>query len=122
MAMASHHHITPLISFIITCFILASYTASSRDIFVPIGDGGTNSMVNGTRMIGDCWTALYDVRSCSNEIASYFKNGTTDIGVSCCHAIKTDTRFDQSSSTPVIDPVFHVPTETTVDIINGTTI
>lgn len=84
--MASYRHIiTPLIT-ITTCFILA-YTGSSRNLFLPFGDGGTNNTNNGT-MIGDCWTALYDVRSCSNEIAAYFNNGTVDIGATCCEAIK----------------------------------
>lgn len=35
----------------------------------------------------DCWTALYKIRSCSNEIAAYFGNGTIDIDPPCCEAI-----------------------------------
>lgn len=124
-----------------------TYTASSRHIFVPLDNGGTpNTTVNGTRMIGDCWTALYDVKACRNEIATYFTNGTIDIGDSCCHAIKTVTRdcwpnllnfvgitieernvlrgycdaAGDSSLTPVTSPVFQEPVF--VNKINVTTI
>jgi len=86
---------TSLILLMIITFFMA-YTASSRHISGQVGDSGTtNNTANGTRMIGDCWTALHDVETCSNEIASYFKNGTIDIGTtgySCCHVIKTVTR------------------------------
>ncbi|KAG8383420.1 hypothetical protein BUALT_Bualt04G0010900 [Buddleja alternifolia] len=35
----------------------------------------------------DCWTALYKIRSCSNEIIAYFANGAIDITPPCCEAI-----------------------------------
>ncbi|KAL0378398.1 UNVERIFIED_CONTAM: hypothetical protein Sradi_3145300 [Sesamum radiatum] len=35
----------------------------------------------------DCLTALYKIRSCSNEIIAYFANGTIDITPPCCQAI-----------------------------------
>ncbi|MFS7948716.1 putative Prolamin-like domain-containing protein [Helianthus anomalus] len=148
MRMASHHHLTPLITFT-TCIILA-YTGSSRDIFVPlVVNGGTNNtVVNGTQNNSDCWTALYEVKSCRSEITSYIKNGTMDIGGSCCQAIKTITHDCWvnllnvvgipvkesnvlrgycdviSSSTPVTDPVpCQVLSEpTSVNISNGTTV
>ncbi|XP_076938165.1 egg cell-secreted protein 1.2-like [Bidens hawaiensis] len=125
--MASYRHIiTPLIT-LTTCFILA-YTGSSRNLFVPNGDSGTNNTTNGT-MIGDCWTALYDVRSCSNEIAAYFNNGTMDIGATCCeesNVLRGYCDVKHLSTTPVIDPVSfqvlpdHEPI--LVDVMNGTSV
>ncbi|KAL1536656.1 egg cell-secreted protein 1.2-like [Salvia divinorum] len=35
----------------------------------------------------DCWTALYKIRSCSNEIVAYFASGAIDITPPCCEAI-----------------------------------
>lgn len=35
----------------------------------------------------DCWRAVYKMRSCSNEIAAYFSNGSIDIDQPCCEAI-----------------------------------
>ncbi|GKE66744.1 egg cell-secreted protein 1.2-like protein [Tanacetum coccineum] len=80
-----------LIAFAIVCLLWA-YTASARDIFFPVNvNVTTNTTVNGTTASTDCWIALYDVKSCSNEISSYFKNGTVDIGPSCFQAVKTIT-------------------------------
>ncbi|GMP25460.1 hypothetical protein CsSME_00002318 [Camellia sinensis var. sinensis] len=39
----------------------------------------------------DCWNALTEIKSCSNEIVVYFVNGTTDIGPPCCKAISMIT-------------------------------
>ncbi|EEF32304.1 conserved hypothetical protein [Ricinus communis] len=37
----------------------------------------------------DCWNALMEIKSCSNEIILFFLNGQTDItiGADCCSAI-----------------------------------
>lgn len=35
----------------------------------------------------DCWTALYKIRSCSNEIVAYFVEGSVDITPPCCESI-----------------------------------
>lgn len=35
----------------------------------------------------DCWTALYKIRSCSNEIVAYFVDGSIDIDPPCCESI-----------------------------------
>lgn len=35
----------------------------------------------------DCWSALLELKSCSNEIVLFFLNGHTDIGPDCCRSI-----------------------------------
>lgn len=35
----------------------------------------------------ECWTALLELKSCSNEIVLFFLNGQTDIGNDCCRAV-----------------------------------
>ncbi|KAF3440511.1 hypothetical protein FNV43_RR18795 [Rhamnella rubrinervis] len=35
----------------------------------------------------DCWGALLELKSCSNEIVLFLVNGQTDIGPDCCRSI-----------------------------------
>lgn len=35
----------------------------------------------------DCFAAISEIRSCSNEIVAYLANGTLDISPPCCEAI-----------------------------------
>lgn len=52
-------------------------------------DEASNS-TNGT--LGNCWSAVAEIKSCGNEISAYFKNGAIDIGLPCCQAIKMITQ------------------------------
>lgn len=40
----------------------------------------------------DCWSALVELKSCTNEIVTFFVNGQADIGPGCCNAIGIITR------------------------------
>ena len=40
----------------------------------------------------ECWNALNELKSCTNEIVLFFVNGQTDIGPDCCRAIEVITR------------------------------
>ncbi|KAK9217957.1 hypothetical protein WN943_006589 [Citrus x changshan-huyou] len=35
----------------------------------------------------ECWNALIELKSCSNEIVIFFLNSQVDIGPDCCRAI-----------------------------------
>ncbi|XP_078427646.1 egg cell-secreted protein 1.2-like [Wolffia australiana] len=39
----------------------------------------------------DCWGALYELRSCTNEVVLFFLNGESYIGHDCCRAIRIIT-------------------------------
>ncbi|WOL07960.1 hypothetical protein Cni_G16710 [Canna indica] len=39
----------------------------------------------------DCWNALMDLRSCTNEIVLFFLNGESYLGLDCCRAIRVIT-------------------------------
>ncbi|KAL9662914.1 hypothetical protein QQ045_027749 [Rhodiola kirilowii] len=41
--------------------------------------------------ITECWNALLQLRSCSNELIAFFLNGHADISSDCCNAITTIT-------------------------------
>lgn len=40
----------------------------------------------------DCWNALYELRSCTEEIVLFFLNGESHLGPGCCRAIHVATR------------------------------
>ncbi|RZC57081.1 hypothetical protein C5167_004390 [Papaver somniferum] len=40
----------------------------------------------------ECWNALYELRSCTNEIILFFMDGEMYLGVECCRAIRIITR------------------------------
>ncbi|XP_072950462.1 egg cell-secreted protein 1.2-like [Typha angustifolia] len=39
----------------------------------------------------DCWNALLEIKSCTNEIVLFFLNGESYLGLDCCRAIRTIT-------------------------------
>ncbi|KAL8133084.1 hypothetical protein AgCh_008519 [Apium graveolens] len=53
-------------------------------------DEPSNNGTNGT--LGNCWNAIAEIKSCTNEISVYFKIGAIDIGLPCCQAIKMITQ------------------------------
>ncbi|CAA7390701.1 unnamed protein product [Spirodela intermedia] len=59
-----------------------------------MGGGGGGILVetgDGSGMI-DCWGALLELRSCTNEVVLFFLNGEAYIGNECCRAIRIITR------------------------------
>ncbi|XP_058088557.1 egg cell-secreted protein 1.4-like [Magnolia sinica] len=47
---------------------------------------------SGTGSLFDCWNALLELRSCTNEIVLFFLNGESYLGPNCCQAIHVITR------------------------------
>ncbi|KAL5698320.1 hypothetical protein ACHQM5_029374 [Ranunculus cassubicifolius] len=41
---------------------------------------------------GNCWNALLELKSCTNEIVIFFLNGESYLGYDCCRAIRIITR------------------------------
>ncbi|KAK4417357.1 Egg cell-secreted protein 1.4 [Sesamum alatum] len=71
---------------ITSTLIMSSFPA--RDFpFPPAPDDHHNPIPELEGQALDCLTALYKIRSCSNEIIAYFANGTIDITPPCCQAI-----------------------------------
>ncbi|VVB02463.1 unnamed protein product [Arabis nemorensis] len=52
-------------------------TVDSTDIAARLTGGG----------LMECWDALYELKSCTNEIVLFFLNGETKLGEGCCHAV-----------------------------------
>ncbi|OVA08123.1 Prolamin-like domain [Macleaya cordata] len=75
---------------------MVSSTATARELAVDKpgqslatrldGEGGGGGLV-------ECWNALLELRSCTNEIIAFFLDGEqTYIGIDCCKAIRIITR------------------------------
>ncbi|XP_042495161.1 egg cell-secreted protein 1.2-like [Macadamia integrifolia] len=85
------------LSLLISCFIGAIGTVDGRelpplkpgqDLAVRLeGDGGDG----GGGMV-ECWNALLELRSCTNEIIVFFLEGEAYLGLDCCRAIRVITR------------------------------
>lgn len=77
-------------------WLMVSYaTATSREIpMKPSAAAASGYNVNDLSarlatsggMI-ECWDALLEMKSCSNEIILFFLNGQADLGAECCGAI-----------------------------------
>ncbi|KAL2240171.1 egg cell-secreted protein 1.4-like [Sesamum indicum] len=69
---------------ITTALLMSSFQARELP-FPQAPDHNPTPELQGSAL--DCLTALYKIRSCSNEIIAYFSNGTIDITPPCCQAI-----------------------------------
>ncbi|CAN8314688.1 unnamed protein product [Cochlearia groenlandica] len=56
-------------------------TPDSTDIASRLAKGG----------LMQCWDALYELKSCTNEIILFFLNGETKLGLSCCNSVDVIT-------------------------------
>ncbi|KAJ0239240.1 Egg cell-secreted protein 1.3 [Hirschfeldia incana] len=80
-----------------TCFslfatiaLLLALNISARTL--PAMEDPTNiaARLNGGGLM-ECWDALYELKSCTNEIVLFFLNGETKLGDGCCHAVDVIT-------------------------------
>ncbi|KAK4356203.1 hypothetical protein RND71_025174 [Anisodus tanguticus] len=66
----------------LTCSILAN--AREIPIMARLDEANQGSIM-------ECWNALAEIKSCTNEIVAYFTIGTIDIDFPCCQAISVIT-------------------------------
>ncbi|KAA8530988.1 hypothetical protein F0562_005722 [Nyssa sinensis] len=75
----------------ITCLIADDATATRE--LLPIQPGfNLTARIETSGGLVDCWNALTELKSCSNEIVLFFINGQTDIGPACCQAVRMITQ------------------------------
>lgn len=80
--------------FLLAIICLYAQSAGARDIQLSLQPGFnlTARLEAGGSALVECWNAMSEIKSCSNEIILYFMNGATDIGPACCDAIGKITR------------------------------
>ncbi|KAF9621290.1 hypothetical protein IFM89_018507 [Coptis chinensis] len=78
----------------ISC-IMGAITASTNKLpFRPGHNLKARLDGEGGGSTGDCWSALWQLKSCTNEIVTFFMDGeTTDLGTDCCRAIRIISHY-----------------------------
>lgn len=76
-----------LFQVLVLVYILATVTAARQ---LPISSKAGHLEENGG--LAECWNALNELKSCTDEIILFFVNGQTDIGPECCGGIEVITR------------------------------
>ncbi|CAG7885967.1 unnamed protein product [Brassica rapa] len=69
--------------------LLQNTTVAGRDLPTTESTNIAARLQSGGLM--ECWNALYELKSCTNEIVLFFLNGETKLGVSCCDAVDVIT-------------------------------
>ncbi|RZC55281.1 hypothetical protein C5167_014141 [Papaver somniferum] len=86
-----------VLSLTISALMVSSSTfVAAREVPATIHHPGHNlaARINaddGAGMV-ECWNALYELRSCTNEIILFFMDGEMYLGLECCRAIRIITR------------------------------
>ncbi|KAF8046609.1 hypothetical protein N665_3588s0001 [Sinapis alba] len=68
--------------------LLQNTTVAGREL--PVESTNIAARLQGGGLM-ECWNALYELKSCTNEIVLFFLNGETKLGVSCCEAVDVIT-------------------------------
>ncbi|ESQ46085.1 hypothetical protein EUTSA_v10000374mg [Eutrema salsugineum] len=70
-----------------TVALLLVFNISSKTLPMTPDYANIAARLNGGGLM-ECWDALYELKSCTNEIVLFFLNGETKLGVGCCHAVE----------------------------------
>ncbi|KAF6156377.1 hypothetical protein GIB67_031498 [Kingdonia uniflora] len=77
-------------------WLMATATMAARDTIMYVKPGyNLEARLNnegGGGGLGDCWNALFELKSCTNEIVLFFINGEGYIGIDYCKSIRVITR------------------------------
>ncbi|XAR73240.1 hypothetical protein NMG60_11007147 [Bertholletia excelsa] len=78
---------------LLACLTMGSYgVAAGRELLQHMHTGfEVEEEGGGGGGLMECWHALTEIKSCSDEIVVFFLEGMTDIGPACCKAISTIT-------------------------------
>ncbi|KAL0733564.1 hypothetical protein Bca4012_009774 [Brassica carinata] len=73
-----------------TVALLLVLNISARTLPTTADPTNIAARLNGGGLM-ECWDALYELKSCTNEIVLFFLNGETKLGEGCCHAVDVIT-------------------------------
>ncbi|CAN6900865.1 hypothetical protein Bca4012_096288 [Brassica carinata] len=73
-----------------TIALLLLVNISGRTLPATADPNNIAARLNGGGLM-ECWDALYELKSCTNEIVLFFLNGETKLGDGCCHAVDVIT-------------------------------
>ncbi|MCL7035955.1 hypothetical protein MKW94_030679 [Papaver nudicaule] len=85
--------------FVISALMANTATVlAARDLATTIPSSSVHNLAaringeDGGAGMTECWSALYELRSCTNEIILFFMDGEMYLGIECCRAIRIITR------------------------------
>ncbi|XP_038971783.1 egg cell-secreted protein 1.2-like [Phoenix dactylifera] len=78
------------LSFMIACLVGLANARELSSVEPAISPLEARITSNGGLV--DCWNALLELKSCTDEILLFFMNGESYLGVDCCRAIQVITR------------------------------
>uniref|UniRef100_A0A0E0F9W0 Prolamin-like domain-containing protein n=1 Tax=Oryza meridionalis TaxID=40149 RepID=A0A0E0F9W0_9ORYZ len=71
---------------------IAAVAVADAAAFPPVVALG--GRLDGGGGLAECWSAVAELRSCTDEIVLFFLNGeTTRLGAGCCRAVRAATRY-----------------------------
>ncbi|KAF5727687.1 hypothetical protein HS088_TW22G01384 [Tripterygium wilfordii] len=80
-----------LIVLAFVCWISNAFATRDHQLHVKPGEN-LKARLEASGGLVECWNALMELKSCSNEIVLFFLNGETDLGPDCCSAIEVITK------------------------------
>ncbi|XP_004500025.1 egg cell-secreted protein 1.2-like [Cicer arietinum] len=86
--MSSTHKVFVLVALVIIALVSSASIVESRQLSNP---SNLMSLEARLKLIGEssnCWDSLFKLQACSGEIITFFLNGETYLGNSCCQAIR----------------------------------
>ncbi|XP_076925219.1 egg cell-secreted protein 1.2-like [Bidens hawaiensis] len=86
--------VLPLTLLLLSCFVSFQVGSTARKVHVNEPSEGLVARLQGEKNNGelmDCWNALFELKSCTNEIILFFLNGDTYLSTECCRAIRVIT-------------------------------
>ncbi|KAK1436402.1 hypothetical protein QVD17_02181 [Tagetes erecta] len=84
--------VLPITLLLLSCLVTFQVGSTSRKTYP---DKGLAARLQGDQKdsggLMDCWNALLELKSCTNEIILFFVNGDSYLTMDCCRAIRTIT-------------------------------
>ncbi|XP_057426863.1 egg cell-secreted protein 1.1-like [Lotus japonicus] len=89
--MASTHIVVSIFIALIMMAFISNTTNAARAMRLPHSSTATTLAARlkvGGEAPPNCWESLFELQACTGEVITFFLNGETYLGPSCCRAIR----------------------------------
>ncbi|KVH98614.1 egg cell-secreted protein 1.2-like [Cynara cardunculus var. scolymus] len=89
--------VLPITLLLLSCLMIMTFEVGSTARKMHVIEPGQGPVVrvqgekNGVGGLMECWNALLELKSCTNEIILFFLNGDSYLTMECCRAIRIIT-------------------------------
>lgn len=84
----------PICLFVLSILVTYEVSSTAQKMHMTESGKGLVARLRGEKDIAglmDCWNALLELKSCTNEIILFFLNGDSYLTMECCRAIRIIT-------------------------------